>query len=732
MTEPQEKNGQADEMLALARERLFDDLEAAWMRRIEGPSPDLDELYRVADYLVRRKFDDLANLLMWSLIAAVTERSGPEQALDVAERCVEIAPEAESLREELASLYRTVHKDVEEIELILKASGLLTGAAPSRAKDRIRKCLRLRAGTYVIQMRSRRIGRVLQFTEGAFEIESEGFVQKMQPDDVLNFWEPLPADDFRALAAFEPERLRALAAEDPIGLVTAVATCCGGSVEFKQLKAMLIPAVIPADGWSAWWNGVKVPLKRSPKHELSGGTQPTVTVRKQDLSFADEILAAFAEKPDLYDKAKMVLEYLMEADAGHEAEEKLAVELAERCVALAEAAADAPVSLALLSCAGEVHKRFPAAVDPAPRFMARMAGAGDIAGVIGAVPNDDLSRAILGMTASVDGMDYAAMLAAAFPVGSLRLCEWIARELGRLGRAELLEKAMAETARSPEGHYEATGWVWRRVLSGGAAADIMEPVRMTVMVLDIMRRLARAPRHDGRREEAKKVLSKLRSLVGGNDMKLIAALIAGADTEAAHRLHDAIKNNDGLTGELHHGLTALLREHHPEEFAELKELWEDGFIHTTAEGLARRHAELAKLVNEDMPRNAIAIGKAASLGDLRENWEYKSALEERDRLVERATRAKQDVDNARVLDSAAVTGETVNIGTAITIRHVETGREKRITFLGPWDADISRGIYSYLAPLSQNFMGRKVGDRAEAVFDDLGGVFEVVRIEKTV
>ncbi len=137
-------------------------------------------------------------------------------------------------------------------------------------------------------------------------------------------------------------------------------------------------------------------------------------------------------------------------------------------------------------------------------------------------------------------------------------------------------------------------------------------------------------------------------------------------------------------------------------------------------------------MNEDIPRNAKAIGKAAARGDLRENWEFKAALEERDRLVERATRAREDVGRARLLDSDRVSGAEVNVGTLVRIRHLESGREKTLAFLGPWDADIPKGVYSYLAPLSQGFMGRKVGDRVEAMFDEAKGLFEIVHIEKTV
>jgi transcription elongation GreA/GreB family factor len=133
-----------------------------------------------------------------------------------------------------------------------------------------------------------------------------------------------------------------------------------------------------------------------------------------------------------------------------------------------------------------------------------------------------------------------------------------------------------------------------------------------------------------------------------------------------------------------------------------------------------------------MPRNAEAIGKAASKGDLRENWEYKAALEERDRLVERAVRMREELEHARALNAAVISGDEVNVGTAVRLRDVATGSERRIAFLGPWDADIPRGIYSYLAPFSLRFMGKKVADQVRAALDDAEGEFEIVAIEKII
>jgi len=254
---------------------------------------------------------------------------------------------------------------------------------------------------------------------------------------------------------------------------------------------------------------------------------------------------------------------------------------------------------------------------------------------------------------------------------------------------------------------------------------------MTLTLLELMNRLARAPKHAERRDELRQALGKLRNLLSAGEYRLIREVVKETTAPEAHHLHLLVGgNNDGLTGEACQEVLAALREQHPEEFVEKKNLWEDGYIYTSAEGLARRQAELERLMHVEIPRNAEAIGKAASLGDLRENWEYKSALEERDRLVERTTRMREEVSRAKVLQPDMIPDDEVNVGTAVVLREVSGGALRRARFVGAWDADIGKGDYSYLAPISLRFMGRKVGDRVRASFEETESEYEITGIEK--
>lgn len=721
------------EMMELARERQFDALEAGWMKRLDAGEIDLPELFSIAEYLVRKKFNDQASLLLWSLVAAAGEKMEPARALDVAIRAATIAPEADGLREEVGNLFAKARPGIAELRLFIDASGLRKSGDIPKAVALIEACLKMRPGSCVIHVRSRRVGRVESFADGLFRITSEGMQSSLPPADVVQTWEPLPSDDFRALIAFELPKLRQMAKDEPVRLIERLLASVNGRAEFKQVKFMLIPAVIPLEGWSAWWNSVKVAVKRSPIIEVGAGTQPVLELRKQAATFADKFRTDFLAAPGPYDKIKQVLIYLGEIDAGHESDAALTAEIIQELLRFGRAVTDPAQAMAYLSAACELRARQPGDPDPLADLKARAGDLKDAVALVRAIDGEEIVRVVLDNLRKLDAERGPALLAEAFPGGSLRLCEWAARELDRAGRGDLLRQAAARVAGSPDQFPEAYGWVWRWTLADDSGFDHAAKVDCTLNLLELMNRLARVPKHSERREEMRQALGKLRNLISAGDFRLVRESAAQTSTAEAHRMHlAAVAGSDGLTGEACQEILAVLREHHPEEFEEKKGLWEDGFIYTSAEGLARKQAELEKLMLVDIPRNAEAIGKAASLGDLRENWEYKSALEERDRLVERTTRTRDEVGRAKVIQGDMISGQEVNVGTAVTLRDTTDGATRQVRFVGAWDADIISGIYSYLAPISLRFMGCKAGDRVRATFGETEGEYEIVAIEKVV
>jgi transcription elongation factor GreA len=154
----------------------------------------------------------------------------------------------------------------------------------------------------------------------------------------------------------------------------------------------------------------------------------------------------------------------------------------------------------------------------------------------------------------------------------------------------------------------------------------------------------------------------------------------------------------------------MLGHVHPVPIARTLAPWEEDVIYSTQAAMAERQKEFEELINIKLPKNSTAIGEAAARGDLSENAEFTAALEERDRLTERANAMQADLVKAQPITGIMAASETVNIGTTVRARRMSTGQEETLVFLGPWDAATEKGIYFYKAQLPQAFMGKAVGE----------------------
>ena len=68
---------------------------------------------------------------------------------------------------------------------------------------------------------------------------------------------------------------------------------------------------------------------------------------------------------------------------------------------------------------------------------------------------------------------------------------------------------------------------------------------------------------------------------------------------------------------------------------------------------------------------------------------------------------------ARGTDFSNAKTDAVNIGTVVEATDSATNQRETFTILGAWDSDPDKGIISYLTPIGQALLNRKVGDEVE-------------------
>jgi transcription elongation factor GreA len=131
------------------------------------------------------------------------------------------------------------------------------------------------------------------------------------------------------------------------------------------------------------------------------------------------------------------------------------------------------------------------------------------------------------------------------------------------------------------------------------------------------------------------------------------------------------------------------------------------------EGLERLQNELKQLKSVERPAIIRAIAEAREHGDLSENAEYHAARDRQSFIEGRVAELEDVISRAEVIDSSMIDGDTVTFGTTIKVADEDTDEESTYTIVGPYEADISKGLISTSSPIARALIGKRVGDSAE-------------------
>ena len=148
----------------------------------------------------------------------------------------------------------------------------------------------------------------------------------------------------------------------------------------------------------------------------------------------------------------------------------------------------------------------------------------------------------------------------------------------------------------------------------------------------------------------------------------------------------------------------------------------------TEAGLQVLRDELMKLKTEDRPNVIKAIAEAREHGDLSENAEYHAARDRQSFIEGRVAELEDVTSRAEVIDPNKLSNETITFGKSVVVADEETDQESEYSIVGPYEADLSRGLISTSSPIAKALIGKRVGDIVEVRTPGGTKSYEVVEI----
>ena len=106
------------------------------------------------------------------------------------------------------------------------------------------------------------------------------------------------------------------------------------------------------------------------------------------------------------------------------------------------------------------------------------------------------------------------------------------------------------------------------------------------------------------------------------------------------------------------------------------------------------------------------IRKAVELGDLRENSEYKAALERQQFVQARLGHLRQRLSKLSQIDPSQIPADRVGLGSRVTVEDERAGTRETYHMMFGESVEFDQGHVSMASPIGRALLGKSVGDTA--------------------
>ena len=528
---------------------------------------------------------------------------------------------------------------------------------------------------------------------------------------------PVAKDHILAKKASDLEGTRKLAALDHLAVIKLVLRSYGGQATVDQIQKVLVPDVITSD-WKKWWEVAKRELKKDGHFQISAKKTEPIIYQEEEVSLQDRLLKEFRAAKGLKAHTAVANEVF-----------KMASDLSDQKVAVAEinGVLNAEIASHMRNQPGIAMEAMFVRDDlrsvvgtPAPegelvpqsiwsqepRFSAFME----------LLPSSKQRRALESFKAT--NTNWPDVVRMALNSSSSKLCGEMAGLLIENGKVDSLKEVIAKLINQHAATSELLLWLAKE--RSDAFADILGP--------EVFRAMLTSMERDQFNE---KKSNRLRDFIL-DDQTLLVELIGSADLDVIKDLTRALQLSPCFDDMDKRSLLARIVKSYPaiQSLITGEQTRQDATFVVSWDSLSRRKDEYQELVQKKIPANSKEIAIARSYGDLRENHEYKAAKEMQKILMRRKSELEAQLSRARGTDFTNIRTDVVSIGTTVALTNLDTRQPEAFTILGAWDSDPDKNIISYLAPVAQKLLNKKVGEEAELDAENGAKRYRIVSIEQ--
>ena len=532
----------------------------------------------------------------------------------------------------------------------------------------------------------------------------------------------IPSEHILARTATDAASVREQAASDPVGLVRSILADHGGKATADEIAATMVPSVFDAAGFKKWFDAAKKKLKADGHFEIPAKKGEPIVLQETPQNPHERLMEQFRSARHPKDQVSALDSALKSLnDFAKEVEELRSIAIEVEEAAKRGGRIHVAKAIELLIIRDEICARHEA-LKPGPE-------AASVASFLA-----DSPAKLTEIFTEIPAAKYGRVLEAfplAFPDNweekALRLTRTseprLSGEIFKLFVAQGKREAFAEHTR-------------RLIRERSASSDYVlwlckERAKTLPELIDeeLFAAILAAMEADLHADIKSKRLEEFLF----EDRDLVADLLGKAERDSARQAIRKIMLSPVFADLNRRSLLARILKIHPD-----LESLVTGDQEAPAEraeslvvswaSLQRRKEELEHIEKVLIPQNIRDIATARSYGDLRENFEFKSAKEQQAVLNRQKGELELMLNNARGTNFENVDISAVSIGSVVTLESLEGSTHETYSILGAWDGVPEKGWVSYQAVIGKALLGKKVGETIDLPADKGNRSMKIVTI----
>jgi transcription elongation factor GreA len=689
-----------------------------WQKLVDYRPEEIDFFLSMQGKVAKSISPEKAAALLQDVYVSCKKRSDIDIAIDVLKLIFTYDERDTDARKEITECFRAKYAHHSHLEEYIKSSNLTASYRNvQEAIQDFEKHIAFDKGNFVFH-RSWGVGRIAKVETDDVTID---FAKKrghtMALKMAIDALTTLSKDHIWVLKATQTkEKLYTKVKNDPVWTLKTIIKSFNNSYDVRKLKAELVPSVLSESEWTGWNTKVRKTLKSDPSFGVSPDNVDVFSVRERQNSLAEKLYNEFKAEKKFLNRVDIIRKFENACDSQTDAEyyPEMLSHFTGFLKAYNQVNEQVLGSYLLIK---EIVTRSPAISESLNgsnvfnvNFITLFEDIEDIPAVYAALKDKKLQESFL-KEIKLFVPHWADIYVKLFP---LALRQQILDELLDEGHKNKVIALVRNCFNNPGENRNAVIWFYRTGKQSSpdwyTEASIVKRKEVVTLISILNASFREIENHIETLENKKIIKQAVGILFEGN---LIYDYIETAESEEIDSIYTLLQDVKDLDPSLKDQVRKYIAKKYPDfkfSGAAEKDTAIKGLLVTVA-ALDRKQKQLAKIMEEDIPANAKEIAFALSLGDLRENAEYKAAKEKQTILNSTVAKLKDDIDRAQLFDPSTITTSRVSFGTKVLLRNETKNIDEEYTILGPWESNPDQKIISYLSPFGNAILNKKAGEK---------------------